>query len=100
MKSLFDLSWNVPEEEYRKDKAYSYSTIAKYHRERFDKINNLFEPTISTPSLVFGSIVDTIITGNKKEFDQCINLDYNHLMPLYMRRPEAERNLEEKKNHG
>lgn len=70
MKSLFDLSWNVSEEEYRKNEAYSYSTIAKYHREGFDKINNLFEPTVSTPSLVFGSIVDTIITGDKKEFEE------------------------------
>lgn len=67
-KSLFDISWKVSEEEYRADPAYSYSTIARFNREGFNNIDKLFDK-IETPSLVFGSMVDTLLTDGQEEFD-------------------------------
>lgn len=67
-KSLYDISWQVTEEEYRADPAYSYSTIARYEREGFSKLDKLFEK-IDTPSLVFGSMVDTLLTDGEEAFN-------------------------------
>jgi hypothetical protein len=67
-KSLKDISWLVPEEEYRADPALSYSTLAKYERTGFNSIEYLFDK-IETPSLIFGSAVDAIITGGEEEFN-------------------------------
>lgn len=67
-KSLYDISWKVTEEEYRKSSALSYSTIARFHREGFDGLSKIFDK-IESPSLVFGSMVDTLITGGQDEFD-------------------------------
>lgn len=67
MKSLYDISWQVSEEEYRADPALSYSTIARYEREGFNNLDKLFDK-IETPSLTFGSAVDSIITGGQEEF--------------------------------
>ena len=69
MKSLRDISWQVSEEEYRADPALSYSTLARYEREGFNNLDKLFDK-IETPSLTFGSAVDSIITGGQKEFDE------------------------------
>lgn len=68
VKELKDISWQVPESTYRADPALSYSTLAKYEREGFDKLDKLFEH-ISTPSLTEGSAVDAIITGGEDEFN-------------------------------
>ena len=68
-KSLRDISWDVPEETYRADSALSYSTLAKYEREGFNNLDKLFD-RIETPSLTFGSAVDSIITGGQEEFDE------------------------------
>ena len=68
-KSLKDLSWQVSEEEYRADPALSYSTLAKYEREGFNNLDKLFD-RIDTPSLTFGSAVDSIITGGQEEFNE------------------------------
>ena len=68
MKSFKEISWLVSEEEYRKDTALSYSTLAKYNREGFNGLHKLFD-RIDTPSLTFGSAVDSIITGGKEEFE-------------------------------
>ena len=68
MKELKDISWLVTEEEYRSDKALSYSTLAKYEREGFSNLEHLFDKTES-PSLLLGSCVDSIVTGGKDEFD-------------------------------
>lgn len=65
---LYDISWKVSEEIYRKDKSLSYSTIARYAREGFNKLDKLFDD-IDTPSLTFGSAVDALITGGQQEFD-------------------------------
>lgn len=67
-KSLKEISWLVTEEEYRADNAYSYSTIAKFDREGFEKINNLFDK-VESPSLLFGSCVDTLLTDGQEAFD-------------------------------
>ena len=69
MQSLRDLSWDVTEEIYRADKALSYSTLARYEREGFNGLNKLFDK-LETPSLTFGSAVDSIITGGYEEFDE------------------------------
>ena len=68
MKSLKDISWQVSEEEYRADPALSYSTLARFNREGFDNIEHLFDRTES-PSLLFGSLVDCLMTGNTEEFN-------------------------------
>lgn len=67
-KTLYDISWQVSEKEYRKDLALSYSTLSRYEREGFDNLEHLFDK-IETPSLTLGGLVDTIITGSKEEFD-------------------------------
>lgn len=69
MKSLKDISWDVPEEEYGADPALSYSTLAKYEREGFNNLDKLFN-RLETPSLTFGSAVDSIITGGQEEFEE------------------------------
>ena len=76
-KELKDISWLVDEPTYRADPALSYSTLAKYEREGFDKLDHLFDH-ISTPSLTEGSAVDAIITGGVDEFNaNFIVLDIN-----------------------
>lgn len=69
MNSLYDISWQVDEPTYRADPALSYSTLAKYEREGFNNLDKLFD-RIDTPSLTFGSAVDSIITGSQEEFDE------------------------------
>lgn len=67
-KSLREISWNVSEETYRADPALSYSTLAKFKRSGFNELDHLFDK-IETPSLTFGSAVDSIITGGEEEFN-------------------------------
>lgn len=67
-KDLYNISWRVTEEEYRKDTALSYSTLARFEREGFNNLDKLFE-RVESPSLTFGSAVDSIITGGQEEFD-------------------------------
>lgn len=68
-KSLRDISWQVTESEYRKDPALSYSTLARYEREGFGSLEKLYDK-VESPSLVFGSVVDTLMTGTPEEFDE------------------------------
>jgi hypothetical protein len=68
-KELKDISWLVDEPTYRQDPALSYSILAKYEREGFENIPTLFD-RVETPSLTFGSMVDSIITGGQKEFEE------------------------------
>lgn len=67
--NLYDISWQVDEPTYRADSALSQSTISKFIREGFDKLETLFDH-VETPSLTFGSAVDAIITGGQEEFDK------------------------------
>lgn len=69
MKGLYDISWQISEEEYRADPALSYSTLARYEREGFNNLDKLFDK-IETPSLTFGASVDALITGGQEEFDE------------------------------
>lgn len=69
MKNFKDLSLNITEEEYRADSALSYSILARYEREGFNNLDKLFDK-IETPSLTFGSAVDSIITGGQEEFNE------------------------------
>lgn len=57
---------NLSEEEYR-SRGMHYSTLSTFERKGFDCIPTLFEHT-STPSTIFGSAVDAIITGGYKTF--------------------------------
>ena len=66
-KSFADISWQVSEPEYRQDPALSYSTLAKYEREGFEHLDTLFD-RVESPSLTFGSCVDTIITDGEDVF--------------------------------
>lgn len=68
-KKLSNIAWNVSEEVYRADSALSYSTLARYEREGFNNLDKLFDK-IETPSLTFGSCVDTLITGSEDDFNQ------------------------------
>lgn len=67
-KSLYELSLQVTEQEYRENPALSYSLIAKYERGGFNALPNLFDK-VESPSLTFGSAVDAIITGGEDEFN-------------------------------
>ena len=66
-KSLADISWQVEESVYRQDPALSYSILAKYEREGFEHLGTLFDK-VESPSLLFGSCVDTLITDGEKAF--------------------------------
>ena len=69
MKKLSEVAWNVTEEEYRADPALSYSTLSRFDREGFANIDKLFDKQ-ETPSLLLGSIVDTILTDGEDEFNR------------------------------
>lgn len=69
MKSLYDISWQCTENEYRADKAYSYSTLAKFEREGFNNLDKLFDK-VESPSLTFGSVIDCLMTDSQEEFDR------------------------------
>lgn len=69
IKELKDIAWNISEEEYRADPALSYSTLARYEREGFSKVDRLFDK-VESPSLLLGSIVDCILTDGEEEFDK------------------------------
>lgn len=68
-KSLKDISWQVTESVYRADSALSYSTLSRYEREGFNNLDKLFD-RVESPSLTFGSCVDTLITGSEEEFNE------------------------------
>lgn len=82
--SFFNISWAVTEEEYRDDHALSYSILSKYERSGFNDLDTLFD-RIETPSLTFGSAVDTLITGSRKEFDErFIVADFPTMPPSFL----------------
>lgn len=68
-KELSEIAWNVDEPTYRADSALSYSTLSTYEKTGFDGLDHLFDKKES-PSLLLGSIVDTIITGGMEEFQR------------------------------
>lgn len=71
----------ITEEEYRVDGRMHYSTLAKYARTGFEGLDHLFD-RVETPSLLFGSCVDALITGGQEEFDsKYIHLSFPELAP-------------------
>ena len=69
VKSFRDISWLVSEDEYRNDAALSYSTLATFKREGFNALSHLMDRKESG-SLLFGSCVDSIVTGGFEDFDE------------------------------
>lgn len=59
----------MDEPTYRADPALSYSTIATYERLGFSGLEHLFDRK-ETPSLTFGSMVDTYITDGPEAYDR------------------------------
>lgn len=68
MKSLKEIALQIDEPTYRKMPELSYSIISRFQSVGFD-IDKLQE-SLSSPSLIFGSAVDAIITGGQEEFDK------------------------------
>lgn len=66
--SFKDISLDITEDEYRNDGAYHYSTLSTYERGGVHSIPTLKDRKES-PSLLFGSLVDTLITG-PEDFDK------------------------------
>lgn len=69
MKNIKEITWNVDEATYRADVAYSYSAIARFSREGFRCIPNLYDE-ISSPSITFGSAVDCLLTEGIQVFKE------------------------------
>lgn len=65
-KSLKDISWLVDEITYRNDNALSYSRLSQFFKQGPKAL--ISNEKIDTPSLRFGSCVDTILTASE-EFD-------------------------------
>lgn len=68
-RSIKTIFWDIPESQYRQDPALSQSSLSTYERKGFSCLDTLFEP-FSSPSLIFGSAVDAIITGGEDEFNE------------------------------
>ena len=75
--SLKDYSLNLPEQEYHDRPSWSYSVIAKYARNGFDAISTLHDKVAQTPSMAFGSLLDSILTKGKKTLDEYAVVDFN-----------------------
>ena len=69
IKSLRELSLDITEPEYRDIDAISYSMLSTFQREGFRNISHLYDRK-SSPSLTFGSIVDTMLTDGMDEFER------------------------------
>lgn len=68
-KDFTKLAWNVDEPTYRADPALSYSTLARFNREGFENLSTLFDK-LESPSLLFGSLVDTLLTDGEEEYNK------------------------------
>lgn len=65
-KSLVDISWKVDEPTYRTDSALSYSKLSQFFKQGPKAL--ISTEKVDTPSLRFGSAVDTMLTA-PEEFD-------------------------------
>lgn len=68
MISFKECSVNITEAEYRNDGRLHYSLLRSFDKGGFHAISTLHDRKES-PSLTFGSIVDSIITGGMEEFN-------------------------------
>lgn len=60
-KELKELSLDITEQEYREISCLHYSALSKFAKDGFNAIEHL-EEHVDSPSFVFGSLVDTLIT--------------------------------------
>jgi len=83
-KSFKTIALDITEEQYREDGALHYSTLATYSRGGFGCLDTLFDRKDS-PSLTFGSAVDSIITGGQGEFNErFLVAEFPPLEPAYV----------------
>lgn len=84
-KSLRELSLNIPEQDYHDYPAWSYSIIARYARDGFSAMATLHDKVVTTPSMEFGSLFDSMITRGKETL--------NHYVVFDMSVPPAEKGV-------
>lgn len=79
VKELTELSWNVPESQYRADKAVSYSTLSTFAREGIKGLRKIIVEGIKldTASLRHGSAVDTLLTDKENFNNLYLISNYN-----------------------
>lgn len=68
-KSILDIAWDVPEETYRNDPSYHYSLLSDFRNKGIHFANELLNPPEEkkpSKSLVFGSLVDAMLTDESK----------------------------------
>lgn len=88
-KQFASITLPITEEEYRNDGNLHYSTLATYERGGFSAIATLDERKES-PSLLFGSLVDLMITGTRDEFEkQYVIADFPELQPAFLKYAKA-----------
>ncbi len=76
-KELIDISLPITEPEYRQRPELSYSTLSRYESLGFDGLSHLFDK-VESPSLLFGSCVDCLITDGMDAFNELFTvLDVN-----------------------
>lgn len=68
-KELIDISLPITEPEYRQRPELSYSTLSRYESLGFNGLDHLFDK-LDTPSLLFGSCVDTLLTDGMNAFNE------------------------------
>jgi hypothetical protein len=68
-KSIRDILWDVDEKTYREDPSYHYSLLSDFRSVGIHKANELFDKSDTkkpSKSLVFGSLVDAMLTDPSK----------------------------------
>lgn len=68
-KSILDIAWNVPEETYRSDPSYHYSLLSDFRNKGVHFASELLNPPEErkpSKSLIFGSLVDAMLTDESK----------------------------------
>lgn len=68
-KSINDILWNVDEQTYREDPSYHYSLLSDFRSVGIHKAAELFDKTETkkpSKSLIFGSLVDAMLTDPDK----------------------------------
>lgn len=67
--TLQEASLNLTEAEYRQYPCLSYSNLQQFDRNGYECLDTLFDP-FTTPSLVFGSLVDCLLTQGNEAFNE------------------------------
>lgn len=75
-KSIKDLAWDVSEEIYRADSAFSYSTLSQFSREGVKCIPHLKDKK-DAEALRFGSLTDTLMTEPEELDKKFVIAEFN-----------------------